>query len=144
MENATNLDGLAVSPGLAAELAAVMVKIARVTVRAELHAARGATIGAYAGRVRHDRTPLPRRGVLSAIRAGSLVATKIGKFWYIERAELDRYFAAHATVEPQGRAAEVEDDFAAAMRRCGIRKGAVANDRGRGAPAPRVAARGPR
>ncbi|WP_437894258.1 hypothetical protein [Sorangium sp. So ce124] len=71
-------------------------------------------------RIRHDRISRPKRAVLADIRAGKLAAQKVGKYYYVEPAELERYYAAQAKEKP----APEGDDFERAMSRAGLRKGA--------------------
>ncbi|WP_437992212.1 hypothetical protein WMF18_01775 [Sorangium sp. So ce315] len=70
-------------------------------------------------RIRHDRISRPKRALLADIRSGKLRAQKVGKYYYVEPDELDRYFAAQAKEKP----APEGDEFEAAMQRAGLRKG---------------------
>ncbi len=75
--------------------------------------------GQSGARIRHDKTGLERKKVLFAIRTGALAAVKIGKFFYVEPAVLDAYFASHATTTEEAPV----DAFTAAMQRSGLRRG---------------------
>ncbi|WP_438015001.1 hypothetical protein WMF18_29490 [Sorangium sp. So ce315] len=90
--------------------------VVRGIVREELKSAEHATDR----RIRHDRIALPKRAVLADIRAGKLAAQKIGKFYFVQPEELERYYAARAQEKP----APEGDEFEAAMQRAGLRKGA--------------------
>jgi hypothetical protein len=71
-------------------------------------------------RIRHDRISRPKRAVLSDIRSGKLRAQKVGKYYYVQPEELERYYAAGAQEKPPPEG----DEFEAAMQRAGLRKGA--------------------
>jgi hypothetical protein len=111
------------------ELAAGLLK-ALLAVVSHVNRATAAQIVRGDRRVRHDRIALPKRSALAAIRSGKLPAIKVGKFYYLEPEDLDRYYDAHR-VEREQASAEAPDEFAQAMERSGLKRDATRAGRAR-------------
>lgn len=93
----TTVDELQVPP----ELISGLTKLVRATVAEALRADPSQWSGDQ--RVRHDRTALPPRSVLAAIRKGLLPAIKVGRYHYIALQDLERFYEAHRSERELGR-----------------------------------------